>query len=327
MKRTLVLVMAVVLACLLLSGCCMEHEWAEATCTEPKTCVKCGETEGEAAGHEWEDATCTEAKTCSICGETEGKALGHEWEDATCTEAKTCSVCGETEGKALGHEWEDATCTEAKTCSVCGETKGKPNGHSVEEWVVELEPTCAEVGTQSGVCTVCNETVTEDIPLLDHTPGEWEVETLATEYSDGERVQYCTECGAEVAREFFSLTPEEIEEQYKAQCEYYYYSDISRNPGSYDGYYAWFTGEVIQVQQQELLGRLYYVLRVNVTKGKYSYSDTVYVSYDADIDDPRILEDDIITMYGKLTGEKTYTTVMGNSITIPSFSAEYIDIY
>lgn len=148
----------------------------------------------------------------------------------------------------------------------------------------------------------------------------------ATEYSDGVRVQYCTVCGAEVERENFSLTPEEIEEQYKAQCEYYYYSDISRNPGSYDGCYAWFTGEVIQVQQQELLGRLYYTLRVNVTKGSYSYSDTVYVSYDTDIDDARILEDDIVTMYGQLTGEKTYTTVMGNSITIPSFSAEYIDI-
>lgn len=42
--------------------------------------------------------------------------------------------------------------------------------------------------------------------------------------------------------------------------------------------------------------------------------------------DARILEDDIITIYGELTGEKTYTTVMGASMTIPSFSASYVDI-
>ena len=57
-------------------------------------------------GHSWADATCTEAKTCSVCAETEGEALGHTWADATCTEAKTCTVCAETEGEALGHTWK-----------------------------------------------------------------------------------------------------------------------------------------------------------------------------------------------------------------------------
>lgn len=31
----------------------------------------------KACGHNWTDATCTEPKTCTECGETEGKALGH----------------------------------------------------------------------------------------------------------------------------------------------------------------------------------------------------------------------------------------------------------
>ena len=31
--------------------------------------------------HKWTDATCTEPKTCSSCGETEGEALGHKDED------------------------------------------------------------------------------------------------------------------------------------------------------------------------------------------------------------------------------------------------------
>ena len=88
-----------------------EHEWKDATCTDPKTCGKCGETEGEPLGHKWNDATCTEPKTCSVCGETEGEALGHKWNDATCTEPKTCSVCGETEGEPLGHDFVDGKCS------------------------------------------------------------------------------------------------------------------------------------------------------------------------------------------------------------------------
>lgn len=61
----------------LLSGCSCEHEWIEATCEEPKTCEKCGETEGEALGHSWIEATCTDPKTCEECGTIEGEALGH----------------------------------------------------------------------------------------------------------------------------------------------------------------------------------------------------------------------------------------------------------
>lgn len=62
--------------------------------------------------HVWVDATCTEPKTCSVCGETEGEALGHEWIEATCTEPKTCKRCGAKDGAALGHlngQWQTVT--------------------------------------------------------------------------------------------------------------------------------------------------------------------------------------------------------------------------
>lgn len=108
----------------MLSGCCMSHEWTEATCTTPKTCSKCGEIEGEILSHEWADATCSAPKTCNVCGETEGEALNHEWTDATCSAPKTCSVCGETEGEALAHELSEANYQQPATCNVCGETEG-----------------------------------------------------------------------------------------------------------------------------------------------------------------------------------------------------------
>ena len=100
MKKLLVLILA--LSCLLvLSGCCFHSEWYAANCTTPKTCVKCGETEGEALGHTWVEADCTTPKTCSVCHLTEGEALGHTWVDATTEAPKTCTTCSATEGERI----------------------------------------------------------------------------------------------------------------------------------------------------------------------------------------------------------------------------------
>ena len=120
--------------CLSLTACACKHEWINATCTSPVTCVKCGETAGEASGHHWANATCTTPKACSVCGTTEGDSLAHVWTDPNCVEPKTCSVCEQTEGDAIGHSWKDATYSAPKTCSVCGKTEGsalsRPNNNS-----------------------------------------------------------------------------------------------------------------------------------------------------------------------------------------------------
>jgi len=130
------------------------HNWKAATCTAPKTCSKCGATEGNAAGHSWKDATCTAAKTCTKCGTTEGNAVGHSWNNATCTAPKTCSKCGTTEGSASGHSWKNATCTAPKTCSKCSATEGSAAGHSYS----------------NGTCSVCGAADPNYNPLTD---GAW----------------------------------------------------------------------------------------------------------------------------------------------------------
>ncbi len=79
----------------------MPHEWAEADCTHPRTCIRHGETEGDPLGHEWQEATCTKPKTCTRCNATEGEPLGHDWQEATYEAPKTCRVCGATEGEPL----------------------------------------------------------------------------------------------------------------------------------------------------------------------------------------------------------------------------------
>jgi len=127
--------------------------------------------------------------------------------------------------------------------------------------------------------------------------------------------------------------PTTSKKEYKEACKKYEYKDIARNPNDYEGKMAKFTGQVIQVQESSFLGTKTLTLRVNVTaeenefaEGGYLYEDTVYVTYYPSEDESRILEDDIITMYGELTGVETYDTVLGSTVTIPSMTAEYIDI-
>lgn len=145
-------------SCLLLTGCHLKHEWTEATCTEPRTCVNGGETEGEALGHTFVEATCTEPKTCGVCGETEGEALGHTFEEATCDSPKTCSVCGLTEGTPLAHEWTEADFWTAKTCNLCGKTEGDVLPPAFEEHGLKAD---MELGKTYSYHTNCYEAENE----------------------------------------------------------------------------------------------------------------------------------------------------------------------
>ena len=139
-----------------LSGCCLNHNWVEATCTEPKTCSKCGETEGEALGHAWVNASCETPKTCSVCGATKGDALGHTWVEATCTRAAYCSVCGKNMGKSLGHDWKSATCETPKTCIRCGLTEGKALEHTGTEIVSVGAPYEKDKGYYCDITKLCS---------------------------------------------------------------------------------------------------------------------------------------------------------------------------
>lgn len=93
MKR-IVLFFMLVCSSFVLCSCAHVHKWVDASCYSPKTCIKCGETEGDIAGHNWISATCINPKTCIECGETEGDAIGHKWTGTVSTATK-CANCGE----------------------------------------------------------------------------------------------------------------------------------------------------------------------------------------------------------------------------------------
>ena len=86
--------------------------------------------------HEWQDATCTSPKTCILCGKTEGEALDHGWQAATCTTMQSCRVCGATKGTPLGHtpgQWDEtvdilnACQHRERVCTVCGTVLNSDN--------------------------------------------------------------------------------------------------------------------------------------------------------------------------------------------------------
>ncbi len=83
--------------------------------------------------HEWNDATCTTPKTCKTCGETEGTKLEHansEWitdVEATCLKEgkkhQECTMCHTTlveETIDKTHQWNDASVETEKVCTICG---------------------------------------------------------------------------------------------------------------------------------------------------------------------------------------------------------------
>lgn len=250
----------------------------------------------------------------------------HEWSEPTCTHPSVCSVCGKTQGDALEHEWQEATCTAPQTCSLCGTTKGKELGHDVKEWSIAAEPSCTEKGREVGECARCGSAVEKAIPVIDHTPGDWVVVTEPSVGQDGKAVSglrsySCTVCGKELGSESIELSAEEIESYFKEGCSALTYEQVARDSDAYKGEKATFTGEVIQVMQEGDT----YTLRVNVTPTSYGYKDAILVLYTAKAGDQRILEDDVVTLYGAMAGMYTYETVMGAELTVPLMSAQYVE--
>lgn len=123
-------------------------------------------------------------------------------------------------------------------------------------------------------------------------------------------------------------TTEMSKKDYKSACEKFNFAEVVRNPDKFKGNLYKVEGEVIQVQETSVLfsDDTSLTLRVNVTKNTYGYEDTIYVTYTLPSGADRILEDDIITIYGECEGTETYTSVLGNSVTLPSINAKYIEI-
>lgn len=121
------------------------------------------------------------------------------------------------------------------------------------------------------------------------------------------------------------LQKEQEKTTFKAGCQTYTFEQMARNPENFKGTNVKLTGQVIQA----LYGTGTVDLRVNITKkGEYTtyYTDTIYVVYYPEEGEDKILEDDIITIYGTSQGDYTYTSTLGSPVTLPLIYGRYIEI-
>lgn len=156
----------------------------------------------------------------------------------------------------------------------------------------------------------------------------YEAERVAQEKAEKEEAERKQQEEEQKAREEQERLEEEQKQQqieqekqeFKDSCNAYTYEQLARNPAEMIGTRVKLVGEVIQTIYDGNIVQL----RVNITKENGYYSDTVYVR--CIIEGDRILEDDIITIYGTAMGEVSYTSIFGAEITLPYIEAEYVDI-
>ena len=205
------------------------HIGGTATCQAKAVCETCGQAYGELKEHPWADATCTEPKTCPVCQTVEGTALGHDFESGTWQSDgdhhwKKCSRCDVTdEANKAPHSGGTATCVAKAKCVTCGTAYGALDGanhsgalgdwqsdehnhwkeyscchvranessHHWNDGAVTTAATCTAAGEKTYTCTDCGRTKTEQIDALGHDWGEWVVTKPATTSAAGEEKRVC----------------------------------------------------------------------------------------------------------------------------------------
>ena len=110
--------------------------------------------------------------------------------------------------------------------------------------------------------------------------------------------------------------------QEAAKAEYstdYSYTTLARDPESYKGTKVRFRGKVLQ-EGDIGDGMRYIRLAANS-----NYDTVLFVTYTDDQVSVRILDDDILTIYGTVAGDYSYETVMGAEVTLPWVHTDIID--
>jgi Zn finger protein HypA/HybF involved in hydrogenase expression len=114
-----------------------------------------------------------------------------------------------------------------------------------------------------------------------------------------------------------TLTVAEI----RSQAQSIPFASLMRNPATYKNTIVTFRGKIVQVQN--IYGDSY-ILRIATKNQEYLgyFDDVIYVDYTGE----RLLEGDIVDVWGKSVGLKSYAAVLGNEVTIPEINALHVEI-
>lgn len=230
MKKFIFLLILLLSTLALVSCDKCEHQWSEPTCTTPKKCALCEETQGSPLGHEFGEWSVTIAPSCTAngeqtrtckCGETERSPLPsahtliqHEGIPATCTAIgykayESCNNCNYTtyeeipiaKHDTITHEAKKPTCTETgyaayeecKNCSYTTYTELPVTKHDTVTFEAKA-PTCTAIGYDAyEECKNCDYSTYKEKAMLDHNY----VATVTPPTCEGEgyTTKVCSECG------------------------------------------------------------------------------------------------------------------------------------
>ena len=123
-------------------------------------------------------------------------------------------------------------------------------------------------------------------------------------------------------------TPTLSEDEYRAECETVKYKDLCRYPDQYAGKKITMTGKVQQIMDANWLSSDK-AWRVQTDNDGYGYylDDEYYAIDKRPSDAIKVLQDDIVVIYGEFTGMTNVTRALTNTTDeIPCIDVAYVDI-
>lgn len=186
-------------------------------------------------------------------------------------------------------------------CPHCGAKQGKKGGNSVVFWVIVLiivfvainNVSRGDTGVSTGTTTTTSRAASVERSSATSSPTDTPVPP----------------------------TPTPSPEQIKADAVEIDYRELFRNVEQHIGKTIKFSGEIIQNSEQTVLfGDSYRVFRIRLDGDA---SDVIWSEYHGE---ERFLEDDAVTIWGKVEGIKSYTTVMNAKVEIPSVTIQLIEL-
>lgn len=108
-------------------------------------------------------------------------------------------------------------------------------------------------------------------------------------------------------------------ERYKANAVTIPYNQLNKNPEEYVGKVVKYHGQVFQIQEEGGEG----VMLLSVTEITEGFwEDNVWINYDFHVN---AAKEAIVTVYGEITGQKSYKTQIGGETYVPEMKAKYIE--
>ena len=195
-------------------GTALNHDWAEATCTEPKTCRRegCGATDGNPLGHDlpndWSKDENEHWHECKRCHSKED-AGKHEYGDDN-----ICDICGYDKTVPHTHNLKlvsanAATCTKNGnkayyTCDGCDMWFEDANGSiEITDKTAVIIPATGHAPSESWKfdkaehwkdCTNAGCGVIIEGSKAAHTESGWIIDTAPTYFNSGTQHKECTVC-------------------------------------------------------------------------------------------------------------------------------------